>query len=60
MTDIRQLFAALDGAVILGGCEYCNAEQVPSIDALGVMHITISHDDTCPWLQQQERRQVGR
>lgn len=51
MTDIRQLFAALDGAQIPGGCDHCNADQVPSVDAVGILHLTIRHDDDCPWLR---------
>jgi hypothetical protein len=50
MNDIRQLIAALDGARIPGGCDTCDAWQEPSIDALGICHITIRHDDWCPVL----------
>jgi hypothetical protein len=52
MTDLHRIFAALDGAHIPGGCTHCNAEQIPSLDAVGILHITIEHDDQCPVLQQ--------
>jgi hypothetical protein len=56
MSDLRQVFAALDGAVIPGGCEHCDAEQRPWVDALGILHITISHDDWCRFLRRIEGR----
>lgn len=36
MTALRQAFAALDGARIPGGCDHCDAEQEPWIDAEGL------------------------
>ncbi len=45
---IHHTFAALDGARIPGGCDTCDAEQEPRIDAHGVIHIRIHHDDWCP------------
>lgn len=46
--EIRQIIAALDGARIPGGCDHCDAEQVPTIDASGILHITVHHGDDCP------------
>lgn len=43
-----QFFAALDGAVIPGGCAWCNAEQHIAPAEIG-WKITIKHDDWCPW-----------
>jgi hypothetical protein len=50
------LFASLDGARILGGCDHCDAYQEPWIDALGICHINIRHDDRCPFLQSVEAK----
>lgn len=52
MSELHRIFAAMDGARIPGGCEHCNADQVPSVDAFGILHITVEHDDWCPFLKQ--------
>ena len=31
-------------------CPDCNAHTYLEVDALGVYHLTVFHDDTCPWL----------
>lgn len=54
MSDLHQIFAALDGAEIPGGCEHCDAFQVPSVDGFGILHLRIHHDDWCPWLAQRK------
>jgi hypothetical protein len=54
MNRIIQHLASLDGAQIPGGCDHCNAYQGPSVDAYGIGHITIHHDDCCPWFQARE------
>jgi hypothetical protein len=52
MTTICDYFASLDGAHILGGCDHCNGYQEPWVDAYGICHINIRHDDWCPFLVQ--------
>ena len=51
--------AALDGAEIPGGCDYCNSVQRVQAYAGGSgVRITVMHDDWCPWWaarQQPER-----
>jgi hypothetical protein len=48
---VTEVFAALDGACIPGGCDSCDAYQqvVAHADGLpNVTHIKITHDDWCP------------
>lgn len=53
---VSELFAALNGTVIPGGCDTCDAEQAIERKG-GITHITIHHDDTCPtWRRIQARR----
>lgn len=47
----------LDGAVIPGGCDTCNAEQHLTEEQPGMWAIGIAHDDRCPTWQ---RIQAGR
>lgn len=55
-TNIRAMFAALDGAQIPGGCEHCDAYQTTRIDGDGIVHMTVAHDDWCPWWTAERRR----
>lgn len=49
--------AELDGAVIPGGCDTCNAEQRITQEQPGLWSIGIAHDDWCPtWRSIQARR----
>lgn len=48
---------ALDGAVIPGGCDTCNAEQHVTQEQPGLWSIGIHHDAWCPTWQ---RIQAGR
>jgi hypothetical protein len=41
----------LDGAVIPGGCDNCEAEQGLAEIRPGIWSIEIRHDDTCPTYQ---------
>ena len=54
MNDIIQFLASLDGARIPGGCDHCDAYQEPWVDAYGIGHISIRHDDWCPWSAARE------
>jgi hypothetical protein len=54
MNDIIQILAALDGAEIPGGCEDCDVYQTTSVDVYRIGHITVHHDDDCPWLNARE------
>ena len=57
MSDLTAMFAAMDGAEIPGGCDRCDAYQTPRIDAYGVVHMTVHHDDWCPvWRRIQRQR----
>lgn len=51
--DLTPIFAALDGAQILGGCDQCDAYQTASI-AAHVFRVTVHHDDWCPVLAAHE------
>ncbi|MGV9281635.1 hypothetical protein [Streptomyces sp. NPDC003730] len=50
---------ALDGAVIPGGCDDCNAEQRLRQDQPGMWSVGIHHDDTCPTWQRIRARRNG-
>jgi hypothetical protein len=42
----------MDGALIYGGCEYCDAWQEiisPYRGSAGVTLVRVRHDDDCPW-----------
>ncbi|MFI6662524.1 hypothetical protein ACIBL8_44265 [Streptomyces sp. NPDC050523] len=48
---------ALDGAVIPGGCDTCNAEQRLIQEQPGLWTVGIAHDDWCPtWQRIQTQR----
>ena len=54
---VRELLAPLDGARVLGGCDYCNAYQVIRPLEAGMWDCTVHHDDDCPWyLARHQRR----
>jgi hypothetical protein len=48
---LNQALAPLDGAHIPGGCDDCDAYQVPQIIDQGIARIAIHHDDWCPTLR---------
>jgi len=53
--DTRQLardpsLDELVGSTLPGGCDDCNAYSTLARDDLGVYHLTVHHDDRCPWL----------
>jgi len=56
--NVGELLDSLDGAVIPGGCDDCDAEQrVERIRHLGrVTKITVMHDDDCPALARKTGR----
>jgi hypothetical protein len=50
---------ALDGAVVLGGCDTCNAEQrITQVEPL-LWSIGIAHDDWCPTWQRIQAQRAG-
>jgi hypothetical protein len=52
MIDLDQLFAAIAGRRIPGGCD-CDSYQTMT-KQYGIHVITVHHDDDCPtWLQHQ-------
>lgn len=54
-SSLTQLFAALDGARIPGGCDSCDAYQ--EVAKVGhVTHINVCHDDDCPVLANHNAR----
>lgn len=47
----------LDGAVIPGGCDTCNAEQTLVQARPGIWSVGIAHDEECPtWRRIQGQR----
>ena len=55
MSDLVNLFGAVDGAEIPGGCERCDAFQTLSVLTAGVWHLVVHHDDGCPVLEAVKR-----
>ncbi len=54
----RQLTDELDaktGHRIPGGCDDCDAYQTMTKQD-GIYHVTVHHDDTCPWLRARTTR----
>ncbi|MGH3511655.1 MAG: hypothetical protein ACREQ5_30365 [Candidatus Dormibacteria bacterium] len=49
-SEVADMFRALVGTEIPGGCEDCLAYQTVSQDPdhSRVWHLTVHHDDTCP------------
>jgi hypothetical protein len=45
-----RLLGPLEGARILGGCDYCAAYQTVDPVRAGVWLTTVHHDDDCPVL----------
>ena len=41
------------------GCPDCDSRTRLQVDSLGVHHLTVLHDDTCPWLTQKEETHDG-
>jgi hypothetical protein len=59
MSDLSEIFEALAGKRIEGGCDRCNAFQTVSKD-YGVHIIHVHHDDWCPtWRRIQARGEAG-
>lgn len=54
--DLQAMLGPLDGGQIPGGCEDCDAYQVPTCIAHGVWVLQVFHDDWCPTLQRMEGR----
>lgn len=46
--DVAKLLGAAIGTQIPGGCGDCDAYQTMRRDRLGIFHLTVHHDDTCP------------
>ena len=51
--------AALDGAVIPGGCDTCHAEQHVRQEQPGMWSIGVHHDDWCPTWQRIQAQRAG-
>ena len=52
---IMNLLGSLDGAVIPGGCDQCDAEQHMRNAGGGVFVCEVRHDDDCPVLTGKSR-----
>jgi hypothetical protein len=51
VNTLTELFEAMAGRHIEGGCDDCNAYQTMMTRQDGIHVLTIHHDDTCPFLQ---------
>ena len=56
MSALDDLFEQTEDQPTPGGCERCNAYQVLTADPAnaGIYHLTITHDDWCPFLRSRE------
>jgi hypothetical protein len=52
---VRDVLGPLDGARIPGGCDVCNAYQVPQCIGHKAWVLHVYHDDWCPLLREMER-----
>jgi hypothetical protein len=48
---LMQTFAGLDGVRIPGGCQHCDAYQVPQVLDQGLVQLTVRHDAWCQRLR---------
>jgi hypothetical protein len=53
---VARALGPLDGAVVPGGCDHCDAEQSTRPVAPGAWVLTIAHDPWCPTLATIEGR----
>lgn len=51
------MIAAMDGARVPGGCDYCDAYQVVrAMQGHPNLHtVSVCHDDWCPWWQARQK-----
>jgi len=57
MTDpIADIFGAVAGRDLHGGCDYCDAGQRLQQDAPHVWTLVIVHEDRCPKLRRARAR----
>jgi hypothetical protein len=56
---ITNMFGALDGAEIPGGCDDCDAYQTVRPITAGGWSLTTHHDDWCPWWTTYRRRRTA-
>lgn len=54
--QLTDVFGALDGARIPGGCDHCEAYQTVAPISAGIWNIHVMHDADCPWLAAVEAR----
>jgi len=57
--SINDIFKALAGQRIAGGCDRCNAYQTMTKEH-GIHVIHVHHDDWCPFLARYEGRATTR
>ena len=53
---LAELLGPLEGVLIPGGCDFCDAFQVVRATAVArdVWHLTVYHDDSCPDLAMRD------
>ncbi len=54
-TALDTITAAVGNQRIAGGCDDCDAYQTMTKQD-GIYHVTVHHDDTCPWLNARTSR----
>ena len=55
-TLLDTIAAMIGDQRIAGGCDDCDAYQTMSQTEPGVYSVTVSHDESCPWLAAREGR----
>lgn len=51
--DLGDFLGRFFGQQVPGGCDDCDAYQTVERDQYGIWHLTVHHDDGCPWLAQR-------
>jgi hypothetical protein len=56
VSALDDLFEQTEDQPIPGGCDRCDAFQTMTADPAhdGIYHLTITHDDWCPFLRARE------
>jgi len=57
--SLNEMFEALSGRRIPGGCDDCDAYQTMT-QRDGIYAIEVSHDETCPFSQKRAARRAAR
>lgn len=58
ISEIDEMFAAVAGQQIPGGCDDCHAYQRVVQDSPGIWICRVHHDSTCPFYRRRLQREL--